>query len=38
MALENKLGITDSTELFRVEEKISKLKAIELLRIMLFTI
>ncbi len=30
MALENKLGITDSTELFRVEEKISKLKAIEL--------
>lgn len=26
MALENKLGITDSTELFRVEEKISKLK------------
>ena len=30
MTLENKLGITDSTELFRVEEKISKLKAIEL--------
>ena len=30
MTLENKLGITDSTELFWVEEKISKLKAIEL--------
>ncbi len=30
MTLENKLGITDSTELFRAEEKISKLKAIEL--------
>ncbi len=30
MTLENKLGITDSTELFRLEEKISKLKAIEL--------
>lgn len=30
MTLENKLGITDSTELYRVEEKISKLKAIEL--------
>ena len=30
MTLENKLGITDSTELFRVEEKISKLKAIKL--------
>lgn len=30
MTLENKLGITDSTELFRIEEKISKLKAIEL--------
>ena len=30
MALENKLGITDSAELARVEEKISKSKAIEL--------
>lgn len=30
MALENKLGITDSTELARMEEKISKKKAIEL--------
>ena len=30
MTLENKLGITDSTELFRVEEKISKLRAIGL--------
>lgn len=28
--LENKLGITDSTELARVEEKISKQKAVEL--------
>lgn len=28
MALENKLGITDSAELARVEEKISKSKAI----------
>ena len=30
MVLENKLGITDSTELARIEEKISKKKAIEL--------
>ncbi len=30
MALENKLGITDSSELARVEEKISKTKAREL--------
>lgn len=30
MALENKLGIQDSTELARAEEKISKKKAIEL--------
>lgn len=31
MALENKLGINDSPELAREEEKISKLKAIQLL-------
>ncbi len=30
MALENKLGITDSSELARVEERISKSKALEL--------
>jgi len=30
MALENKLGITDSSELARAEEKISKIKALEL--------
>ncbi len=30
MALENKLGITDSSELARVEERISKAKALEL--------
>ena len=30
MALENKLGITDSAELARVEEKISKTKALQL--------
>ena len=30
MALENKLGITDFVELARVEEKISKKKALEL--------
>ena len=30
MVLENKLGITDSSELARVEEKISKSKALEL--------
>ena len=30
MALENKLGITDSAELARIEEKISKAKALEL--------
>ena len=30
MALKNKLGITDAAELARVEEKISKAKAIEL--------
>ena len=28
--LENKLGITDSTELARMEEKISKQKALEM--------
>ena len=30
MALKNKLNITDSTELARMEEKISKKKALEL--------
>ncbi len=30
MTLENKLGITNSTDLFREEEKISKKKAVEL--------
>ena len=30
MVLENKLGITDSSELARIEEKISKKKALEL--------
>ena len=30
MALENKLNITDSTELARMEEKISKKKAVEM--------
>lgn len=30
MALENKLGITDSSELARVEEKLSKAKALQL--------
>jgi len=30
MALENKLGITDSVELARVEERISKRKAVKL--------
>lgn len=30
MALENKLGITDSTELARVEERLSKARALEL--------
>lgn len=30
MALDNKLNITDSTELARIEEKISKKKALEL--------
>lgn len=30
MALDNKLGISDSTELVRMEEKISKKKAVEL--------
>ncbi|WP_178023509.1 protein adenylyltransferase Fic [uncultured Paenibacillus sp.] len=30
MALENKLGITDSSELARVEEKVSKRKALEM--------
>ena len=33
MALENKLNITDSVELARAEEKISKKKAIELFQI-----
>lgn len=30
MALENKLNITDSSELARIEEKVSKIKALEL--------
>jgi len=30
MALDNKLGSTDSSELARMEEKISKAKALEL--------
>ena len=30
MTLEKKLGITDSAELVRIEEKVSKTKAIEL--------
>ena len=30
MTLENKLGITDSSELARIEEKISKIKALEM--------
>lgn len=30
MALENKFGITDSSELARIEEKVSKIKALEL--------
>ena len=30
MALENKLGIEDSAELARVEERISKAKAVDL--------
>ncbi len=30
MTLENKFGITDSAELFRVEERISKIKALKL--------
>ena len=30
MVLENKLGITESAELARIEEKISKKKALEL--------
>jgi cell filamentation protein len=30
MTLENKLGITDSAELARIEEKTSKKKALEL--------
>ena len=29
MALENKLGITDSAELAREEERISKIRAVE---------
>lgn len=33
MALDNKLNITDSTELARMVEKISKKKAVELLKI-----
>lgn len=34
--LENKLGITDSTELARMEEKISKQKALEMFEMWLF--
>ena len=30
MALENKLGISDSVELARIEEKLSKVKALKL--------
>ena len=30
MILENKLGVTDSAELARIEERISKAKALEL--------
>ena len=30
MAYKNKFGVTDSSELARVEEKISKMRAIEL--------
>ena len=30
MALENKLGITESTELAKAEERISKTKALEM--------
>ena len=30
MALENKLGITDSAELARAEERLSKMRALEL--------
>lgn len=30
MVLENKLGVTDSAELARMEERISKAKALEL--------
>ena len=33
MALENRLGITDSAELARTEEKISKQKALKLFEI-----
>lgn len=33
MALENKLGIVDSFELARVEERISKIKALEIFEI-----
>ncbi len=33
MALENKLAINNSAELARVEEKISKTKAIKLLKL-----
>ena len=38
MALENKLGITDSAELARAEEKISKRKALELFEIHLLDV
>ena len=38
MALENKLNITDSVELARAEEKISKKKAIELFQLQLLDI
>lgn len=37
MALENKLGITNSAELAREEERISKKKAVELLKAALWT-
>ncbi|MEG2338184.1 MAG: cell filamentation protein Fic, partial [Clostridium sp.] len=36
MALENKLGITDSAHLARIEEKISKEKALKLFETKLF--
>ncbi len=34
MALENKLGITDSTELAKAEERISKTRALEMFHVL----